>query len=103
MTELSSSKKVFVIGARETVRGFNLIGILGKEVKETSEAIELLEKILQEDYSLVIISASVAFEMQDIIDDYRIVEKTPIIIVSDLNMKVEKRELEKKFRKFIGI
>jgi len=103
MEVLSSSKKAFVIGARETVRGFNLIGVPGKEVSDPKEATELLEQLLREKYSLIIISASIASEMQDIIDEYRIEEQTPIIIVSDVNLQVDKRELEEKFKKFIGI
>ncbi len=100
---LGSSKRAFVLGARETVRGFQLIGVEGKEVSNASEALEILEKAIEEKYSLIIISASTAEEIQDTIDVYRIEEETPIIVVSDVNTPVDKKDLEKQFRKFIGL
>ncbi len=100
---LGSSKRAFVLGARETVRGFQLIGVSGKEVSNPSEALEILEKAIEEKYSLIIISASIAEEIQDVIDVYRIEEQTPIIVVSDVNTPVDKKDLEKQFRKFIGL
>ncbi len=103
MEDLETSKKAFVIGARETVRGFHLIGVPGEEVNDPKEAAELLEQALSEKYSLIIISASIASEIQDIIDEYRIEKQTPIIVVSDVNLQVDKRELEEKFKQFIGI
>ena len=102
MEDLKTTKKAFVIGARETVRCFNLIGIPGKEVTDSGEAKELLEQVLKEQYSLIIISGSIASKIQDVIDNYRIESQTPITIISDLNTKIHKDDIEKKFRKFIG-
>jgi len=102
MEPITKAKKAFVIGARETVRGFQLIGVPGKEVTSTAEALEILEKILNEDYILVIISASIAKEIEEEIENYRKELLTPIVIVSDVNMKVDKDNLQKMFKSFLG-
>ena len=40
--------------------------------------------------------------IEEEIDQIRLEYTTPIIIVSDVNMKLDPKDLEKKFRKFIG-
>ncbi|MCE7738228.1 MAG: V-type ATP synthase subunit F [Candidatus Heimdallarchaeota archaeon] len=102
MSDLESSKKAFVIGARETVRGFNLIGVPGQEVFTPKETLEKLEEALQKDYTLVIISASVIIGVEETIEQIRLENATPIIVLSDVNVKIDPKELETKFRKFIG-
>ncbi len=103
MQESELTTKAFVIGARETVRGFQLIGVPGKEVSTPSEVLETLDYALREDYAFIIISASVAYEIEEQLESIRLDTPTPILIVSDFNFKVDVRELETKFRKFIGI
>ncbi|MHA1550654.1 MAG: V-type ATP synthase subunit F [Candidatus Heimdallarchaeaceae archaeon] len=103
MADLGSIKKAFVIGARETVRGFNLIGVPGKEVNDPAEVIETLEEVLEQDYSVIILSSSSTFEIEDQIIELRKNVQTPIIIVSDVNMKVDVKQIEKQFRSFVGI
>jgi len=102
MSSSVTSRKAYVIGARETVRGFNLIGVPGEEVSTPDETLETLERILQQDYSLIMISASVIIEIEDTIEQIRLENSTPIIILSDANMKLDPKEIEKKFRRFIG-
>jgi len=102
MSDLESSKKAFVIGARETVRGFNLIGVPGQEVFTPEETLEKLEETLQKDYTLIILSASVTIGIEDTLEKIRLESATPIIVLSDVNEKLDPRELETKFRKFIG-
>ncbi|MHA2358253.1 MAG: V-type ATP synthase subunit F, partial [Candidatus Heimdallarchaeaceae archaeon] len=97
-----TAKKAFVIGARETVRGFQLIGVPGKEVTSSEEALKLLENILSEDYILVIISTSIAEDIEEKIHDYRKELLTPIVIVSDVNVKVDKDHNQKMFKSFLG-
>ncbi|MCE7742608.1 MAG: hypothetical protein GOP50_09130 [Candidatus Heimdallarchaeota archaeon] len=103
MQESDLTSKAFVIGARETVRGFQLIGVPGKEVSEPSKILETLDDALQKDYALIIISAVTAYKIEDQLDKIRLETPTPIFVVSDVNLKVDIKELEKKFRKFIGI
>jgi len=102
MSDLESSKKAFVIGARETVRGFNLIGVPGQEVYTPEETLEKLDETLQKDYTLIILSASVIIGIEDTVEQIRLENATPIIVLSDVNVKLDPRELETKFRKFIG-
>ncbi len=103
MADLGTTKKAFVIGARETVRGFNLIGVPGKEVKDSAEVMEILEEVLEQDYSVIILSASCTFEIENQIIELRKNVQTPIIIVSDVNMQVDVKQIEKQFRSFVGI
>ncbi|MHA1345729.1 MAG: V-type ATP synthase subunit F [Candidatus Heimdallarchaeaceae archaeon] len=103
MEDLDTTKKAFVIGARETVRGFNLIGVPGKEVQDSAEVMELLEEVIEQDYNVIILSASSVFEIENQIVELRKNVKTPIIIVSDVNMQVDAKQIEKQFRSFIGI
>ncbi|MHA1198731.1 MAG: V-type ATP synthase subunit F [Candidatus Heimdallarchaeaceae archaeon] len=103
MQESDLISKAFVIGARETVRGFQLIGVAGKEVSEPSDILETLDDALQKDYALIIISASTAYKVEDQLEEIRLETHTPIFVVSDVNLKVDTKDLEKKFRKFIGI
>ena len=79
-----------------------LVGVPGEEVSTPDETLETLERILQQDYSLIMISASVIIEIEDTIEQIRLENSTPIIILSDANMKLDPKEIEKKFRRFIG-
>ena len=103
MQESEEMSKVFVIGARETVRGFQLIGIHGKEVTTASEILEALDEALIKDYALIIISASAAYQIENQLEEIRLENSTPIFVVSDVNLKVDVKDLEKKFKRFIGI
>ncbi len=103
MQESDLTNKVFVIGARETVRGFNLIGVPGKEALDASEILETLDDALEKDYALIIISASAAYTIEDQLEEIRLETLTPILVISDVNLKVDTKDLEKKFRKFIGV
>lgn len=103
MVDLGTTKKAFVIGARETVRGFNLIGVPGKEAHDSAEVMEILLEVLEQDYSVIILSASSTFEIEDQIIELRKNVQTPIIIVSDVNMKVDVKQIEKQFKSFVGI
>lgn len=103
MEETDITSKAFVIGARETVRGFQLIGVPGKEARETSEILDTLEDAISKDYALIIISASAAFRIEKQLDEIRLDTPIPIFVISDVNLKVDVKDLEKKFRSFIGI
>jgi len=103
MQESDLISKAFVIGARETVRGFHLIGVAGQEAFEKSAILEALDYALEHDYALIILSASAAYKIEDTLESIRLETTTPIIVISDVNLKVDIKDLEKKFRKFIGI
>ncbi|MHA1221814.1 MAG: V-type ATP synthase subunit F [Candidatus Heimdallarchaeaceae archaeon] len=94
--------KAFVIGTRESVKGFNLIGVSGREVSSVEEAISVLDEVIQKDYSIILISASIAYLIEKELDVYRKEVVKPIVVISDLNMKADLKELEKKFKQFIG-
>ena len=102
MEPVRTTKEAYVIGARETVRGFQLIGVPGCEVTSSSEALDILDRILKGNYTLVIISASVAQQMQEEINDLRKETTIPIIVVSDANTQVERDYFQKMFRSFLG-
>lgn len=93
----------YVIGARETVKGFALIGIEGQEVSTPSEALTKLEEILSKGYKIVILSASVAQGLDEELFRLRKEHVTPIIVISDLNTKVNPNEMQENFRKLLGI
>ena len=103
MQDSDVTAKAFVIGARETVRGFQLIGIPGKEAGEAAEILTILEDAIKKDYSLIIISASAAYLIEKQLDEIRLDTPTPIFVISDVNLKVDVKDLEKKFRSFIGV
>ena len=103
MEDTNITTKAFVIGARETVRGFQLIGVPGKEARKSSEILEILEEAINKDYALIIISASAAYLIEKQLDEIRLDTPIPIFVISDVNLKVDVKDLEKKFRSFIGI
>ena len=103
MQDSDLTKKVFVIGSRETVRGFQLIGVPGKEANEASEILEVLDEALNKEYALIVISASAAYKIEQQLETIRFEVATPIFVISDVHLKVDVKDLEKKFRKFIGI
>jgi vacuolar-type H+-ATPase subunit F/Vma7 len=103
MQDSDITTRAFVIGARETVRGFHLIGVPGKEARETSEILEILEDAIKQDYALIIMSASAAYLIENKLDEIRLDTPTPIFVISDVNLKVDVKDLEKKFRSFIGL
>ena len=102
MPDIDITKKAFVIGARETVRGFQLIGVPGKEVSNPNETLDVLEEALNKNYSLIVISASTAYPIEVQLEERRLDTPIPIVVVSDVNMKLDKKDLEKKFRQFFG-
>lgn len=102
MEPVRTSKEAYVIGARETVRGFQLIGVPGCEVASSSEALDILNRIIKENYTLIIISSSVAQQMIEEINELRKETTIPIIVVSDANAQVEKDYFQKMFRSFLG-
>ncbi|MBY9001533.1 MAG: V-type ATP synthase subunit F [Candidatus Heimdallarchaeota archaeon] len=103
MEKLGITNKAYVIGARETVRGFHLIGVPGKEASSSTEVLETLDEALNQDYSVIILSASCIFEIEDQIAEIRKNVQTPIIIISDVNTKVDEKQIKKQFRSFVGI
>ncbi len=102
MEPVRTTKEAYVIGARETVRGFQLIGVPGCEVTSSSEALDILDRITKENYTLIIISASVAQQITGEINELRKETTIPIIVVSDANAQVEKDHFQKMFRSFLG-
>jgi len=103
MEDSEITTRAFVIGARETVRGFQLIGVPGKEAKTASEILEVLDDAINKDYALIIISASAAYKIENQLDEIRFDTPIPIFVISDVNLKVDTKDLEKKFKSFIGV
>ncbi|MHA1687294.1 MAG: V-type ATP synthase subunit F [Candidatus Heimdallarchaeaceae archaeon] len=93
----------YVIGTRETVKGFALIGVEGKEVPNAEEAFKELHNALSQGYNLIILSASVVTGLDEELFELRKKHLTPIVIVSDLNTSVNPREMEERFKSLLGI
>ncbi len=62
--------RFFVIGDKETVVGFSLIGIEGLEVNSKTEAINALKKVLsRKDIGIILITEKTAKRIQSTIDE----------------------------------
>jgi V/A-type H+-transporting ATPase subunit F len=98
--------KFFVIGDRQTVLGFRLVGIEGRTVTEREEALTVLaEAVSSKDIGIVLITEAVASKVRDEVDARLFGIGFPLVleIPDALGPSPERMKIEEVVRKAIGI
>jgi len=73
--------QAFVIGDRDMVIGFQLVGVRGVEVSSVEEAWRALSKAVKNvEVGVIIISEEFSTKMQDKIDELRLSRRIPLIV-----------------------
>ena len=65
------SKKIGVVGDKDSVLGFRALGVDAFPVTSRDDAVKTLLRLAKEDYAVILITESTAKEVPDIIDRYR--------------------------------
>jgi V/A-type H+-transporting ATPase subunit F len=83
--------RYFVIGDEDTVLGFQLAGVEGKEAGSPEEAEQAFDAVIENhDYGIVIITERVAELMRDRVDQFIFSEAFPLILeIPDRIGKIE--------------
>lgn len=98
--------KFFVIGDRETVLGFRLVGVDGQIAEERDGALEALEAAIdQKDIGIVLITEKVAARLRDEIDSHLYGFGFPLVLeIPDSSGPDPNRpKIEDMVRKAIGV
>ncbi len=83
--------KVVVIGDKETVTAYTLLGAIGIVVKNSEEMYQkLLEVAKREDIGLILLSESFSKKIRDEINDYRLKHPIPLILEIPSRLTKEK-------------
>ena len=100
-------KRIFVLGSKDTVVGFRLVGVEGFVVRNEKEAEDALRSLVEkESTGLLIIDKSAANMVRELVNNIKIASKLPIIVeVADPKegSKIEKDAITKFIKEAIGI
>jgi V/A-type H+-transporting ATPase subunit F len=96
-------KNVCVIGEREAVLGFKLIGIRDVFEAEPGKAAQMLQQLISKDYNLIIATESVRRELKS--SDLRSIEVMlkPIVIFISTPGETEIESVESMAKRILGI
>jgi V/A-type H+-transporting ATPase subunit F len=98
--------KFYVIGDKDTLLGFQLIGLEGEEVRTAEEAKDALERAFQmEGLGIVIITERVASTIRSLVEQYIYKTTFPLIIeIPDRKGPVEGRKsIRELIRAAVGV
>ncbi|MFH1314477.1 MAG: V-type ATP synthase subunit F [Candidatus Eisenbacteria bacterium] len=98
--------KFFVMGDRQTVLGFRLVGIEGKQVEERDDALAALdEAVLRKDLGIVLVTEAVANRIRDEVEARLYGMGFPLVLeIPDASgPSPERPSIEDVVRKAIGI
>ena len=98
--------KFYVIGDRQTVLGFRLVGVEGTVATEREAALEALNKIVEtEDTGIVLITEPVAAKIRDEVEARLYGMGFPLVLeIPDASGPAEDRpEIDEIVRKAVGI
>jgi V/A-type H+-transporting ATPase subunit F len=98
--------KFYVIGDRQTVLGFRLVGIEGKTVEGREDALSALrEAVEMKDTGIVLVTESIAGEIRDEVEARLYGIGFPLVLeIPDASGPAEDRpEIEEIVRKAVGI
>lgn len=96
---------IHVIGDRDTIIGFKLIGVHGTIVGGREEARRLIESfLLREDFGILIISEKIYEDLLDFIFKIKTTKRIPLIIeIPDRKGVRESLSMENVIKLFVGI
>ena len=82
--------KIALIGNRDTIIGFKLLGVSLFPLTEMEEAVELLTKLVKEEYAVIFVTEDIAGQ---ILDKIEILQKTSFACITIIPCKSEKKYL----------
>ena len=96
--------KIAFIGNRDTIIGFKLLGVSLFPLKNKDEAIEILNKLVKEEYAVIFVTEEIACQ---IVDEINMLQKTSFASITVVPSKLEKKHLgqnilKKNIEKAIG-
>ncbi|MCD6325347.1 V-type ATP synthase subunit F [Candidatus Bathyarchaeota archaeon] len=96
----------YVIGDKDLVLGFRLVGIKGIAVSDGKESLEVLRRVINEgDAKIIFISEDLSVQIQDELDAIRSRDDGPLIveILGKTGMKGELPTVQKLIKKILRI
>jgi len=98
-------KRLFVIGERDTILGFSLVGVDGFATDDPDAAAKKLDEVRRDpDIGIVLLTASVSREMRTTIDKLTASAALPIILeIPDRLTRPERVPLRELVRRALGI
>ena len=96
---------IFVIGDRDTVLGFRLLGAEGRTARSLDEARDVHEKVLQrEDIKLLFLTREWADRMRQRVDELKMKRLRPLVMeIPGKEVKPPEQSLSELVRRAIGI
>ena len=96
--------KIALMGDKDSIIGFKLLGVDLFPVNEPAEAIKLLNKIVNEKYAVVFITEKIASEMMSVIEELQRVSTISFTVVPGKlgNKNIGLTLLKKNIEKAIG-
>ena len=85
--------KIALIGNRDTILGFKLLGVSLFPTNKKDEAVEILNKLVKEQYAVVFVTEEIACQ---IVEEIEIFQKTFFAGISIITGKSEKKHLGQK-------
>ncbi len=82
--------KIALIGDRDTIIGFKLLGVSIFPVKKKEESVEILNKLVKEEYAVIFITEEIGCQ---IIEEIEILQKTSFACITLIPCKSEKKYL----------
>ena len=82
--------KIALIGNRETIIGFKLLGVSIFPVKKKEESVEILNILVKEEYAVIFITEEIGCQ---IIEEIEILQKTSFTSITIIPSKSEKNYL----------
>lgn len=82
--------KIALVGNRETIIGFKLLGVSLFPTTKKDEAVEILDKLAKEEYAVIFVTEDIACQ---IIEEIEILQKTSFTSITIIPNKLEKKYL----------
>ena len=82
--------KIALMGNRETIIGFKLLGVSIFPVKKKEESVEILNKLVKEEYAVIFITEEIGCQ---IIEEIERLQKTSFASITIMPAKLEKKYL----------
>ena len=82
--------KIALIGNRDTIIGFKLLGISLFPINKRDEALEILNKLVKEEYAVIFVTEEIACQ---IVDEINMLQKTSFASITIIPSKLEKKHL----------
>lgn len=85
--------KIAIIGDRDTIIGFTLMGISLFPITKKDEAVEILEKIVKEEFAVIFVTEDIASQ---IFEEIERLQKTSFASITIIPNRLEKKNLGQK-------